>query len=78
MWLIKKKKSIWERDVFEMLGFTGAGAGAGAGLFSFTGCIGIALRGTAIGLGWPVFTTVGGVLGLGAFGLYLFGRSKRR
>jgi hypothetical protein len=61
-------RAIGERDAFA-IGAIGIGAIGGAGVSAAFGGMGLAAGGTAVGIGMGTIATVGGVFGLGVYGL---------
>ncbi len=67
------KKAMEEQDPFA-LGAVVIGAGAGAGISSVVGGMGLAVAGTAVGIGMAPVAAVGAVIGLAGYGIFkLFG-----
>ena len=61
--------AIGEGDTFA-LGAIGIGAAGGASFYSVFGGMGLAFKGTAVGIGMAPMTAVGAVIGLGIYGLH--------
>ncbi len=61
--------AIGEADTFA-LGAIGIGAAGGASFSSVFGGMGLAFKGTAVGIGMAPMTAVGAVIGLGIYGLH--------
>ena len=57
-----------DKNLQEVATFAGSGAVAGAGVSSVLGGMGLAVGGTAVGIGMAPVAIVGAVVGLAAYG----------